>query len=102
MLAPLYAYDLWRGARFAASPANLLAIVYTALCASVLAYHLWNLGVRKLGALQAAMSSYLMPVFTALLGWWLLGEGLQAYHWVGGALILSGLLWAGRAQEAQV
>ena len=99
MLAPLYAYDLWRGARFAASPANLLAILYTALCASVLAYHLWNLGVRELGASRAAMSNYLMPVFTALLGWWLLGEGLQTYHWAGGALILSGLLLAGRVQE---
>ena len=99
MLTPLSAYDLWRGARFAARPANLLAILYTALCASVLAYHLWNLGVRELGASRAAMSNYLMPVFTALLGWLLLGEGLQTYHWAGGALILSGLLLAGRVQE---
>ena len=45
------------------------------------------------------MSNYLMPVFTALLGWWLLDESLQLYHWIGGGLILAGLLLAGRVQE---
>ena len=53
----------------------------------------------ELGAARTAMSNYLMPVFTALLGWWLLDESLQLYHWVGGGLILAGLLLAGRVQE---
>lgn len=102
MLAPLYVWDLWRGAHFAASPANLLAILYTALFASVLAYHLWNLGVSELGAARAAMSNYLMPLFTALLGWLLLDEHVQTYHWAGGALIVTGLLLAGRAKELRI
>jgi drug/metabolite transporter (DMT)-like permease len=37
-----------------------------------------------------------MPVFTALLGWLLLGEALQPFHWIGGALIFAGLLLATR------
>ena len=44
------------------------------------------------------MSNYLMPVFTAILAWVLLDERLQDYHWVGGALIVSGLLLAGRGR----
>ncbi|MBC9249585.1 multidrug DMT transporter permease [Pseudomonas alcaligenes] len=98
MLTPFYLWELWHGARFAASPGNLAAIGYTALFASVIAYQLWNIGLRELGAARTAMSNYLMPVFTAILGWLLLGEGLQSYHWVGGALIVSGLLLAGRPQ----
>ena len=101
MLAPLYAWELWQGARFEPSPANLAAIGYTALFASVLAYQLWNIGLRELGPAPTAMSNYLMPVFTAILGWLLLGEHLQGYHWVGGALIVSGLLLAGRGQGKQ-
>ncbi|HSC82984.1 MAG TPA: DMT family transporter [Pseudomonas sp.] len=101
MLAPLYAWELWHGARFELSPANLGAIGYTALFASVLAYQLWNIGLRELGAARTAMSNYLMPVFTALLGWVLLGEGLQGYHWIGGGLIFSGLLLAGRVQGSR-
>jgi drug/metabolite transporter (DMT)-like permease len=31
-------------------------------------------------------------VFTAVLAWLLLGEGLQGYHWLGAALIFTGLL----------
>lgn len=98
ILTPLYAWDLYRGATFELNPANALAILYTAALASVLAYHLWNLGVVELGAARTAMSNYLMPVFTALLGWWLLDESLQLYHWIGGGLILAGLLLAGRVQ----
>ena len=67
----------------------------------MLAYHLWNIGLRELGAAQTAMSNYLMPVFTAALAWLLLGEGLQNYHWIGGALILGGLLLAGRVQAVR-
>jgi drug/metabolite transporter (DMT)-like permease len=48
--------------------------------------------VRVVGAAKAALASYLMPVFTAALGWLLLGEGLQTFHWLGGGLIFSGLL----------
>jgi drug/metabolite transporter (DMT)-like permease len=99
MLAPFYAWELWQGARFEPSLSNLAAIGYTALFASVLGYQLWNIGLRELGAARTAMSNYLMPVFTAILGWVLLGESLQTYHWVGGALIVSGLLLAGRVQS---
>jgi drug/metabolite transporter (DMT)-like permease len=101
MLAPLYAWELWQGMSFEANLPNLAAIGYTALFASVVAYHLWNIGLRELGAARTAMSNYLMPVFTAILAWLLLDEGLQTYHWVGGALILSGLLLAGKVQGAR-
>jgi len=101
MLAPLYAWELWQGMSFETNLPNLAAIGYTAVFASVAAYHLWNIGLRELGAARTAMSNYLMPVFTAILGWLLLDEGLQTYHWVGGALILSGLLLAGKVQGAR-
>ncbi|MCY1548121.1 EamA-like transporter family protein [compost metagenome] len=48
--------------------------------------------MRVVGAAKAALSNYLMPVFTAVLGWLLLGEGLQPFHWLGGGLIFAGLL----------
>ncbi|NQD92363.1 DMT family transporter [Pseudomonas sp. CrR25] len=92
LILPFYLYELGQGARFALTPGNLGAIAYTALFASLLAYLAWNHGVRVLGAAKAALSNYLMPVFTAVLGWLLLGEGLQPFHWLGGGLIFAGLL----------
>ena len=94
MILPLYLYELSNGAQLALTAANLSAIAYTAVFASLVAYLGWNHGVKVLGAANAAMGNYLMPVFTAILGWVLLGEGLQPFHWAGGALIFAGLLLA--------
>jgi drug/metabolite transporter (DMT)-like permease len=96
LILPFYLVELSQGARFAVTPGNLGAIAYTAVFASLVAYLAWNHGVRVVGAAKAALASYLMPVFTAALGWLLLGEGLQAFHWLGGGLIFSGLLLATR------
>lgn len=95
-LLPLYLLELSRVGGFEPSLANLSAIGYTAVFASLLAYLGWNHGVRALGAARASMTNYLMPLFTAALGWVLLGESLQTYHWVGGGFILVGLLLTSR------
>lgn len=92
LILPFYLYELAQGAHFNLTAENLAAISYTAIFASLLAYLAWNHAIRILGAAKAALSNYLMPVFTAILGWLLLGEGLQNYHWLGAALIFAGLL----------
>lgn len=92
LILPFYLYELAQGAHFNLTAENLAAISYTAIFASLLAYLAWNHAIRILGAAKAALSNYLMPVFTAVLGWLLLGEGLQNYHWLGAALIFAGLL----------
>ncbi|BAN50578.1 DMT family transporter [Metapseudomonas resinovorans] len=96
ILLPFYLMELASGQRFELSVDNLAAIGYTGVAASLLAYLLWNQGIRVLGVAKAVLTNYLMPVFTALLAYFLLGEGLQAYHWAGGALIFSGLILATR------
>ncbi|MDP3815864.1 DMT family transporter [Pseudomonas sp.] len=92
LILPFYLYELAQGAHFDLSPNNLAAIGYAAVFASLVAYLAWNHAIRVLGAAKAALSNYLMPVFTAVLGWLLLGEGLQSYHWLGALLIFAGLL----------
>lgn len=96
LILPFYLLELGRVGGFALTPSNLAAISYTAVFASLVAYVGWNHGVKIVGAGRAAMVMYLMPVFTALLGWVLLGEALRTFHWIGGALIFAGLLLAMR------
>ncbi|MDO9617785.1 MAG: DMT family transporter [Pseudomonas sp.] len=101
LILPFYLYELAQGAHFNLTAENVAAISYTAIFASLLAYLAWNHAIRVLGAAKAALSNYLMPVFTAILGWVLLGEGLQSYHWLGAVLIFTGLLLGtqGRARS---
>ncbi len=96
LILPFYLYELSQGAHLVINTANLSAIGYTAVFASLLAYLAWNHGIRVIGAAKAALTNYLMPVFTALLGWVLLNESLEVYHWIGAAMIFGGLLVATR------
>ena len=94
LLLPFYLFELLHGQLFELSLANLSAIAYTAVFASLFAYLAWNYGIKVLGASRVGLSNYLMPVFAALLSWLLLNETLQGFHWMGAALIFSGLILA--------
>ena len=94
VILPFYLLEFGRVGGFEATPRTLGAIGYTALFASLVAYVTWNQGVKIIGAARASLALYSMPVFAAVLAYALLGETLQAFHWIGGALIFAGLLWA--------
>jgi drug/metabolite transporter (DMT)-like permease len=74
------------------TPEVIGAVVYVALLPSVVAYALFNAAVATLGPASAGQAITLMPLFGALLAAATLGEQLHAYHFVGMALILGGIL----------
>ncbi|MGH6912158.1 MAG: DMT family transporter [Geminicoccales bacterium] len=96
LLLPLYGLELAAGRRVDLGIRSLLSLAYVALFASVIAYIFWNRGVREVGPSPAGMMLNLMPVFSALLAIVFLGERLASYHWIGGSLVLLGVLLAGR------
>ncbi len=96
LLAPIYALELWSGARVQVGWESAASLVYVALFPSVVAYVFWNRGVREVGPNAAGVTLQLMPVFGALLAVAFLGEHLAAYHWLGGTLVLAGILLAWR------
>jgi drug/metabolite transporter (DMT)-like permease len=101
-LAPVglaYAAELASGAAIRITPGALAGLAYVAIFPALLAYHFWNLGVAALGAARGAVFFYLTPVFGSLLAVALLGERLGAYHAVGGALVLAGVLLSSRARR---
>jgi drug/metabolite transporter (DMT)-like permease len=66
---------------------------------SILAYFCFNRSVAQLGANRAGLSLQLIPLFGAGLAIALLGETFGAYHAVGTALILGGLVLAHTARK---
>lgn len=46
---------------------------------------------RELGAARVSVVLYLSPIYTALMAWLLLGEGLSTFHLWGMALVLPGI-----------
>ncbi|WP_144638740.1 DMT family transporter [Bordetella genomosp. 13] len=52
-----------------------------------------QLGLAQGGVGQVALTTYTMPFWVVLLGWWLLGDKPSPRHWAGIALAALGLLW---------
>src|SRR5689334_132915 len=92
--APFYGLELMWDERTALDSKGLLALLYVAAPGGAFMYYLYNRSVDALGAGRAGMLMYLQAAFVALLAYLLLGESLHAYHLVGAAIIVAGLLLA--------
>ncbi len=83
------------------SPLTWVAVVAPGLTVTALGSLLWNWGVARVPATQAAVFVNLDPVVGTLLGVLLLGEHLGALALVGGVLIIgAALLLAQRGESA--
>lgn len=95
---PLVMAEFAAGETVRVSLAALVSLVYVVLFPSVIAIICWNHAIATIGVNRASFYMYLVPVFTAGLGFALLGESLALYHIVGCALIIGGVTLSTRRQ----
>lgn len=69
-----------------------LAIIFLAVVATALVLVLQNTAQKVVSPHTAALIFVLEPVFAAVFGWLLLGEQLGLFGWLGGLLVLLGML----------
>lgn len=67
-------------------------LAYATLLSLVVAYVLWNRGVRQIGPSRAAIFTTLTPLVATLTAIAILGERPGLLHLAGGALIIAGVL----------
>jgi drug/metabolite transporter (DMT)-like permease len=72
---------------------GLLLVVALALISTALPITLFLVGIRHVGAGRAAVLSTIEPVVTVILAALLLDERIGLVQYVGGGLILTGILW---------
>jgi drug/metabolite transporter (DMT)-like permease len=89
---PFYLWEILHDERTALNSKGLWALSYVAGPGGALMYYLFNRSVDALGASKAGVFLYLQTVFVAILAYFLLGERLLPYHFVGAAFILAGVL----------
>ncbi len=75
------------------------AVFYAGVFGTGIAYALWNVGIRHVGAAQTAIYVNLAPIIAVGSGYLWLGESVGPVHMVGGALILGGLWVMRRARN---
>lgn len=72
-------------------PLSGMAIVYLGAVITLGAYGLFNYGIKFLPANKGTIYINLIPVFSVLLGWLVLGETFTLYQFFAGSLILGGV-----------
>ena len=68
------------------------AILYLGVIVSMGAYGLYNYGVSRIPASQASAFVNLIPVFSILLSYLILGERLNFWQWAASSLVFCGVL----------
>ena len=95
-LAPVFAFQVVQAPPRPPTLPEALAVLYVGLAASVAAYLFWNRGTAIVGANAAGFTLYLLPIFGTLLAIAFLGETFGAFHAVGTATIVAGIVLATR------
>lgn len=72
------------------------SVLYLSLLCSVYAYICWNRSMKCEKASNVAMFLYFVPVVTAILAWFLLGEIITIFTVIGGVLVILGVYLAER------
>lgn len=94
LLAPMAAYEFFSGARMPVTASAWFGIAGIVVFASLLAFSGFQYGVARLGASTAGVFMYLLPPYGVGLAYFVLGEPFEAYHAVGIATVLGGLILA--------
>jgi drug/metabolite transporter (DMT)-like permease len=101
-LFPIY---LWQSAKSAPpvySAAAVGAILYLGVCASLFSFFLWNKSIEVMGPSRTGMVYYVLPVFSGLLAYIILGETLSLMGLASSVLILAGVVTANREPAKKI
>jgi drug/metabolite transporter (DMT)-like permease len=90
-LLPFYLWEAATGPTIAFDARSIAAVLFLALVPAVGAYQAYGYAQRVLGPGPTSLGMYLGPIYVALIAYLTIGEPIRAYHWIGGALILTGL-----------
>ncbi|MGA8902657.1 DMT family transporter [Bradyrhizobium sp.] len=99
LIPALIAELLWRPV-MGLNTSNLLSVMYVAVFPSSIAYLCYNRGVHLIGANRAAPFFHVVPLFGSVMAIVFLGERPQVFHFIGFALVLTGVFVASRKPSA--
>ena len=100
VLVPPLIFELFWRPVMQLNVTNLLSVVYVAVFPSTIAYLCYNRSVHLIGANRAAPFFHAVPVFGAAMAIVFLGERPQVFHFIGFALVLTGIFAASRKSSA--
>lgn len=93
-IVPFYLLELYFLPAQPFEQTTILSILYVGVFSSLVAFILWSKAIAYIGAVNAGMVYYSMPVFSGTLAIWLLGESVTIFHLYSTLLIFLGIILA--------
>nr|WP_255711463.1 DMT family transporter [Pelosinus baikalensis] len=78
-----------------------VSILWYGLIVTMLSYVLWYAGIKRCTAHTAAAFSCLMPFTSMLLAFLILKESIETMQWIGGSLVILGVILLADSQAAE-
>lgn len=75
---------------------NMSSVLYAGIFPSIIAPFVWMLAVQHLGPNRTSIFMNGMPIMTAIIAYYWLGEAWSIYHSIGGLIIILGIIMAQR------
>lgn len=91
-LVPFYAYETAALRTVPVTETAIATILFLAVFVSAVSVFFWNLAIRSVGPNRATIFLNLIPVFGVVLAIIFLGERLFAYHLIGVAFVVLGVV----------
>jgi drug/metabolite transporter (DMT)-like permease len=95
-LAPFYALESWIYHPVVFNFSTILALLYVGILASVVAFFSWNKAISLIGPSRTGLIYYLIPVFSGIAAWIILGEAITLVHIFSMLLIILGIIISNR------
>jgi drug/metabolite transporter (DMT)-like permease len=67
-----------------------------AIFSTVLPVFALSAAIRRIGASHTALIANVGPVLTIIMSWWILGESISLWQWVGTAMVVAGVVIVGK------
>ena len=99
IILPLFIYDNIKHPICNWTSLEIWTLLYMGIFNSILAYLFWNFALDKIGSLKSSMIYYLMPVFSSIEAYFLLGENIYPAQIYGGLLVIVGIFMTNKKSD---
>lgn len=100
MILPFAAVETWTYGLPVITGTALFSIVFLAIGCTIFAYWLWNKGAELASAATAGAYLNALPLVSVICSILLLGESVTWRTFIGGSLVLVGVLWSERKRPS--
>ena len=98
-LLPFYILEEFTFQRTIFSPEFFLWVIFAAVSPGIIAFTLYTVAQKKLGASLTGFTLYIFTVYAAIYGFLLFDEKLKLYHYIGTILVFFGVYLAKKQNE---